>query len=316
MVNTTERIQRYRRVIAAAASRRSFVLNEILEDCSTESAEWVRQVVDELTIQGWLVCGRQGDQTVFRWNVKRGEFDAETWLSRRLVGTQIKSTPAEDRPRERLLRMGAAQLRTAELLAILIRSGRSGESALQGGEILANQFANNLDRLPDAGPQELSRISRTIGETAFCQIMAGVELGRRVAEASTSTNAQTKISSAQQAVEFCERHFARLISDGNREEFHIVTLNTKNHVIATHQISVGTLDSSLVHPREVFRPAIKDAAASIILVHNHPSGDPTPSPEDLRVTSRLDEAGRNLGINVLDHIVLGSFRSISIRELA
>ena len=107
----------------------------------------------------------------------------------------------------------------------------------------------------------------------------------------------------------------RLITDAHREEFHIVCLDTKNQVIDCHQISVGTLDASLVHPREVFRPAIKDAASSIILLHNHPSGDPTPSREDHAVTRRLEEAGGIVGIDVLDHIVLGAFRSVSIREL-
>ena len=98
------------------------------------------------------------------------------------------------------------------------------------------------------------------------------------------------------------------------EEFHIVCLDTKNKIIATHQISVGTLDASLVHPREVFRPAIKDSASSILLVHNHPSGDPTPSQEDLSVTDRLEESGVTLGIQVLDHIVLGTSGGVSIRE--
>ena len=94
-----------------------------------------------------------------------------------------------------------------------------------------------------------------------------------------------------------------------------MTLDTKNQVIDTHQITVGTLDASLVHPREVFRPAIKDAASSIILLHNHPSGDPTPSPEDHAVTRRLESSGKTLGIDVLDHIVLGRNSAVSIREV-
>jgi DNA repair protein RadC len=119
-------------------------------------------------------------------------------------------------------------------------------------------------------------------------------------------------NTTEKACEFCERHFTRLATDGLQEEFHIVTLNTKNHVIATHQITVGTLDASLVHPREVFRLAIRDAAASIIAVHNHPSGDPTPSREDLAVTKRLKEAGVTLGITVLDHIAVARGGSVSV----
>ena len=113
---------------------------------------------------------------------------------------------------------------------------------------------------------------------------------------------------------FCQQHFSRLAKDSKQEEFHIVCLDTKNQVIDTHQITVGTLDASLVHPREVFRAAIKDASSSIILVHNHPSGDPTPSREDIAVTTRLTDCGKTLGIDVLDHIVLGRNTAVSIRE--
>ena len=145
--------------------------------------------------------------------------------------------------------------------------------------------------------------------------MAGIELGRRVA-ALSDKKITTKISSSGEAVEFCQRHFSRLANDAKQEEFHIVTLDTKNQVIDSHQITVGTLDASLVHPREVFRAAIKDAASSIILVHNHPSGDPSPSREDRAVTDRLTECGKTIGIDVLDHIVLGRGSTVSIRENA
>ncbi len=227
---------------------------------------------------------------------------------------KIAESPEEDRPRERLLKVGAENLRLAELLAILIRSGRRGESAMQGGEKIAGCFSKQLEKLPDTVPAELKQVSPIVAKTAYCQIMAGIELGRRVAAAKSANRNWQTIGSSEEAKRFCEEHFARLVVDGNREEFHIVCLDTKNHVINTHQVSVGTLDSSLVHPREVFRPAIKDAASSIILVHNHPSGDPTPSGEDRAVTKRIEQCGETLGISVLDHIVLGSFRSVSIRE--
>lgn len=226
----------------------------------------------------------------------------------------IHESPSQDRPRERLQMLGAEHLRLAELLAILIRSGRQGESAVQSGERLAAVFGEGLDRLPDASESELKEISRACGPTAYCQIMSGIELGRRVAEAKSSANNLRRISGSRDAIEFCRSRFARLVSDGHREEFHIVCLDTKNQVIGTHMISVGTLDASLVHPREVFRPAIKDSAASVILVHNHPSGDPTPSREDRMVTTRLEEAGKTLGIDVLDHIILGHSGGLSIRD--
>ena len=144
--------------------------------------------------------------------------------------------------------------------------------------------------------------------------MAGIELGRRI-EAAQPTQENTRLCSSTDAIEFCQRYFQRLASDGRQEEFHIVCLDTKNQFINSHQVTVGTLDASLVHPREVFRPAIRDAASSVILVHNHPSGDPTPSREDYAVTDRLLQAGRLLGIDVLDHIVLGNPNAVSIEEM-
>lgn len=226
----------------------------------------------------------------------------------------IAESPSQDRPRERLQKLGAKHLRLAELFAILVRSGRKGESAVQAGERLAAEFGVKLDRLPDATASELKEVSRACGPTAYCQIMAGIELGRRIADAKGGANNVRRISGSRDAIDFCRSQFARLVSDGHREEFHIVCLDTKNQVINTHQISVGTLNASLVHPREVFKPAIKDSAASVILFHNHPSGDPTPSREDRMVTERLEEAGKTLGIDVLDHIVLGSNGGLSIRE--
>ncbi len=226
----------------------------------------------------------------------------------------IAESPTQDRPRERLMKLGAHQLRLAELFAVLIRSGRPGESAVQAGERLAAAFGNDLAALPDASAIELKGISPAVAKTAYCQIMAGVELGRRVEQAKSDANNVRRIGGSRDAIDFCRSHFARLVADGHREEFHIVCLDTKNQIIGTHQISVGTLDASLVHPREVFKPAIKDSASSVILVHNHPSGDPTPSREDRQVTRRLEEAGTLLGIDVLDHIVLGSQGGISIRE--
>lgn len=227
---------------------------------------------------------------------------------------RIAESPKQDRPRERLQQLGADKLKLADLLAILIRSGRPGESAVQAGEKIASRFYESLERLPDASLQELKSISPAVAQTAYCQIMAGIELGRRVAEAKYAKVIPCKITGSESARRYCEEQFSRLTTDGHREEFHIITLDTKNQVITTHQISVGTLNASLVHPREVFKPAIKDSAASVILVHNHPSGDPSPSREDRQVTNKLEQAGQLLGIDVLDHIVLGTQDSCSLRE--
>ncbi len=201
----------------------------------------------------------------------------------------------------------------AELLAILVRSGRPGESAVTAGAKLARHYADRLASLPEAGRAELKDISCAVNVTAFCAILAGIELGRRVAAASEAEPIAALHGTAS-ALAFCRRRFARLATDGTKEEFHVVTLDTRHHVLGVHLVSVGTLDSSLVHPREVFRPALRDAAAAVLLVHNHPSGDPSPSPEDHAVTRRLETAGRTLGIDVLDHVIVASRGCASLRS--
>jgi DNA repair protein RadC len=187
-----------------------------------------------------------------------------------------------------------------ELLELLLRSGDRAEQILKQVP---------LDKLDQAHRQELRLTPK-----AYERLQASIEIGRRIQESKTSFRAIIKISSSSDAIAYCQRHFARLVSDCLQEEFHIVTLDTKNQIISTHQITIGTLDASLVHPREVFRAAIKDAASSIILAHNHPSGDPTPSREDIAVTDRLCEVGKTIGIDVLDHIVMGKERCVSLQE--
>jgi len=304
------RYGRYLAVLQSVSDRSEWSVSAIKEACVGERPAFVTRVINELVQEGWLT--REGND-LCRWNRGRGDFSATKWLDGRLYGRQLKSAPEQDRPRERLLAQGPQQLRTAELIAILIRSGRPGESALAAGEKIANRFDGRLDQLAAAGRGELKAISSAVEKTAYCQILAGIELGRRIA-ALAESQAPCKLRGADDAKLYCQRRFSRLITDAKQEEFHIVTLDTKNQVIDAHPITVGTLDASLVHPREVFRAAIKDAASSIILVHNHPSGDPTPSPEDHRVTERLTECGKMLGIQVLDHIVLGKGSAVSIRS--
>ena len=159
-----------------------------------------------------------------------------------------------------------------------------------------------------------TRIELGLSEAAYCRLMAGIELGRRVEESRFDYMKPQLLNSSNAVVEFCRIHFARMIFDAVQEQFHIITLNKRMKVIDTHLITVGTLDASLVHPREVFRPAIKDSAGAIVLAHNHPSGDPTPSREDLQVTERLEKCGETIGISVVDHVVLGRDGCTSIRE--
>jgi DNA repair protein RadC len=288
-----------------------FTLPEMKERLPDEIPGYVTRLVHQLERGGHL----RDHDGVYSWTCELSDFPGQSWVQPQVHGTQLPVMPEKDRPRERLLARGAASLRTAELLAILIRAGRRGESALQAGEKIAARYNDRLHCLADAGRGELKDIAAAVGETAYCQIMAGIELGRRVAVSfAKNKNRVARIIDSVDALQFCRDQFARRATDATQEEFHVVTLEVQLRVVNTHLISVGTLDRSLVHPREVFRPAIKDAAKSIILVHNHPSGDPTPSEEDLLVTRRLEKAGSTLGVQVLDHIVVARNGEVSIRE--
>lgn len=316
--SSTVRYERYRAIVEQAEQHTEFNASLIRESCADMSPAFVTKVLGELEKDGWLVRESSEEDSSskfrrYRWNSHRGEFQAERWLDHRLFATQLKSTPEKARPRERLLAEGAHRLHTEELLAILIRSGRPGESAVMAGKSVARAFEEKLKHLPEAGRGELKAISCAIDKTAYCQIMAGIELGRRVAEQMDQLP-DVQITSAAQAIDWCRQKFARLAIDGRQEEVHLVTLDTKHHIINTYQITVGTLNASLVHPREIFRPAIKDAASAVILVHNHPSGDPTPSREDYAVTKRMDSVGEMLGISLLDHIIVASHGAVSIRQ--
>lgn len=221
----------------------------------------------------------------------------------------IKDIPQEERPRERLLRYGAQVLSDAELLAVLIRTGTRSESAL----VLAQRILkgdggkNGLTYVIDATVEELSKI-KGIGTAKAVQIKAAVELGRRIS--SYSGRQQVTITSPLDVKDLLMEEMRFL----EKEHFKAILLNTKNHVISIEDISIGSLNSSIVHPREVFKPAIKRSSASVILVHNHPSGDPTPSREDIEVTSRLVNAGNVLGIAVLDHVIIGNNSILSLKE--
>jgi DNA repair protein RadC len=308
-----QRYQRYARIVSAVASRDAFTLAEAKDACAEEQAHFVTQLVHKLEEDGLLQRTGSKSNPEFRWVGDRNEFAAARWIESKIYNDRITRAPMDDRPRERLLKLGPQDLRLAELLAILIRAGRGGDSALQAGEKIAAHYSNGLEELARAGRGELKAITPAVGDAAYCQIMAAVELGRRVARAA-ETRRQAKIGGSQDAIAFCRERFARLAEDGAQEEFHIVTLNTKNQTIGTHRISLGALDQTLVHPREVFRAAIKDAAKSILLVHNHPSGDPTPSEQDRTLTTRLEEAGRLVGIQVVDHIIVARDGALSLRE--
>jgi DNA repair protein RadC len=218
----------------------------------------------------------------------------------------IKDWPEEDRPREKLLDRGAAALTDAELLAILLRTGNAGASALDHARILLTQFGG-IKGIDDAPARELSAI-KGIGSAKSAQLKAGLEIGRRLGREKWEAGRSLRSS------EDVFRHFAEQMEKEKRELFYVVLLNNKNKKIREVKISEGSLTASLVHPREVYNPVIRESAAAVIFVHNHPSGDPAPSPEDIEITRRLKQVGEVMGVRVLDHVVIGHGRYYSFSD--
>jgi len=209
----------------------------------------------------------------------------------------IKQLPPELRPRERLLTAGPSALSDGELLGLLFGIGNREKTAVElAGEVISE--AGGLHGLYDVSVHELVRV-KGIGEAKACIIMAAMELGRRIGQ--VRNPGRPMISSPADVDRLLRGRIANL----DRENFVVVLLNTKNEVIESPLVSVGTLSAALVHPREVFKPAIRASAASVILAHNHPSGKVEPSREDREVTGRLVESAEILGIEVLDHVILG-----------
>ena len=219
----------------------------------------------------------------------------------------IRDLPQDERPRERLERYGANALTVPELLAIILRVGNVRVSALQLGQQLVSHFGS-LRALAAASVQELSTING-IGLAKACQLKAAFELGKRLATAPDTP--KPIITSPQDA--------ANLVMEDMRyyreEHFRVLFLDTRNQVTNASDISIGTLNASIVHPREVFKAAISHLAAAIVLVHNHPSGDPKPSGEDLSLTARLKQAGELVGIPVFDHLIIGDGTFVSLKGL-
>lgn len=221
-------------------------------------------------------------------------------------GITIKDLPEDDRPRERLIKYGPEVLSNAELIAIIIGTGSKEESAI----LLAQRLImddRGLKFIIDSGIEKLSSI-KGIGTAKAVKLKAALELGRRMMLSASNDGFIIRSPDDVKNLMMDEMRYL------NKEYFKVIMLNVKNKVIAIETISIGSLNSSIVHPREVFKAAIERASSSIILVHNHPSGDPTPSREDIEITKRLSESGNILGIKVLDHIIIGDGKSISFKE--
>lgn len=209
----------------------------------------------------------------------------------------VRDLPPSQRPRERLRTLGVRALSLRELVALLIGSGSHRSSAMEVADRFLAATGGRLRPLLSATPADIERVAG-FGSANAARLLAALELGRRAAEEHLPE--RPRIRGPADVYEL----LGGRLRDLPHEEFHALLLNAQNRVITGVAITRGILDASLIHPREVFRPAILESAAAVILVHNHPSGDPTPSAEDRAVTRQMTEAGRSIGIRVLDHIVI------------
>ncbi|MBI5746504.1 MAG: DNA repair protein RadC [Nitrospirae bacterium] len=221
----------------------------------------------------------------------------------------IVNWPEDERPRERLLKNGPENLSPAQLLAIVLSTGSEGKSALDlAMEIL--QHYGDFRAMSGATVHELCSI-KGVGPAKAAQIKAALEIGKRAA--SYPLGKKRRVLSSKDVYDIY-RHYIPYFQGFKKEVFNLLMLDGKNRIFAEYLVSEGCLTSSIVHPREVYIQAIKNSAASVIFVHNHPSGDPSPSPEDIEITKRLVSAGELIGIKVLDHIIMGEKEYISFAD--
>ena len=214
----------------------------------------------------------------------------------------------EPRPREKLARLGAQSLSDAELLGMILRTSAGDRSPSETAQRILTKF-HGLRGLASMPAAKLMKPS-VLGPVKGQEILALIELGRRLF-ARAPANEYPPMASPQDVADYLWPR----ITDPQKEHFFCVLLDVKGSVIRLHTVSIGTLDSSLVHPREVFKEAVAASSSSVIVAHNHPSGDPAPSAEDRQVTTRLVEAGRILGIDVIDHIIFGEDNFTSLKQL-
>ncbi len=210
-----------------------------------------------------------------------------------------------DRPRERLESLGPEALSDGELVALVLRTGRSGQDVLA----LARQWLDAQGGLEGLARADAEPGLPGLGPVKRASLRAAVEIGRRLAAV------RLRAGTPLRGPEDVHRHFHPLLRHARQERFWVVLLDGRHRVLRHELVSQGTLTASLVHPREVFRPALREAAAAVVLVHNHPSGDPTPSAEDREVTLRLARAGELLGVRVVDHVVVAERGFVSLQQL-
>jgi len=223
-----------------------------------------------------------------------------------MADPKVKDWPKDERPRERLIRYGADSLSDAQLLAIILRTGGGGKGVLALAMELLDKF-RGLREIECASLSDLSDV-KGLGTAKIAQLKAAFTLGKRLMSESLEGNAAFSSSRMVHA------HFAPRFKNLKKEVFLSLLLDTKNRLIKEVKVSEGTLTNSLIHPREAFKEAIRESAASVLFVHNHPSGDPEPSRDDIAVTERLKATGDIVGISVLDHVIIGDGKYVSLRE--
>lgn len=219
---------------------------------------------------------------------------------------KIKDWPENERPRERLLRYGPESLSDAQLLAIILRTGGAGKGVLSVSIEIIERL-KGLRNIDCASVSDLSQV-KGIGQAKIAQIKAAFELGKRLMR--ESADGKPVFSSSR----FVYAYFSPILKNLKKENLFCALLDAKNRLMREVRVSEGTLTNSPMHPREAFREAIRESAASVIFVHNHPSGDPEPSKDDIAVTERLRDCGRIIGIAVLDHLIVGDGRYVSLKE--
>jgi DNA repair protein RadC len=219
----------------------------------------------------------------------------------------MKELASSERPREKMLNGGTAYLSNSELLAILLRTGTKDKSVFRLAEEVLSLENSGILFLSECAPEELASI-KGIGPAKACQVLAGMELGRRVA--TKPRDNKVRVDGPESIVSL----FMEEMRYFKKEVFKILLINTKGEIIGTDKISMGDLSTTIIHPREVFLPAVKRSAAAVVFVHNHPSGDPAPSSDDIATTQKLVDAGKIIGISVWDHIIIGDGKYVSFRE--
>jgi len=223
-------------------------------------------------------------------------------------GLTIRDLPLSERPRERLIQLGAESLSQQELLCCILGRGIAGESVLVTAQRLLKGFGT-LRGIAEASVEQLAKV-RGVGQAKAVQLKAAAELARRIANTSNSSRPHA-IETAETATDLVRPSLV----DKKKEHFVALLLDNRHRLIRLQRIAVGSLSASVVHPRELFKEAIAASAAAVILAHNHPSGDPEPSDHDVALTKRLVQAGKLLGIEVLDHLIVGAEGTVSLKAL-